>query len=84
MDEARVSGAAAGGAELAGVAWRVSTRSASGGGSCVEAGPLAAGSGRVAVRHSHHRDGAVIVYTRQEWQAFVDGVKDGEFDFNVA
>lgn len=67
--------------ELADVAWHISTRSPDGGGQCVEAGPLADGSGRVAVRHSHHPDGMVIVYTRAEWEAFVGGVKDGEFDF---
>ncbi|GAA4185390.1 DUF397 domain-containing protein [Streptosporangium oxazolinicum] len=68
--------------ELAGVAWHISTRSANGGGQCVEAGPLADGSGRVAVRHSRRPDAEVIVYTRAEWEAFVGGVKDGEFDFS--
>jgi hypothetical protein len=67
--------------ELASVAWHVSTRSSGGGVNCVEAGPLADGSGRVAVRHSRHRDGPVIIYTRTEWEAFIEGVKDGEFDF---
>jgi len=33
------------------------------------------------VRHSRRPDGAVIVYTREEWQAFIAGVKEGEFDF---
>ena len=47
----------------------------------VEAGLLADGTGRVAMRHSRHRDGTVIVYTRAEWEAFVAGAKDGEFDF---
>jgi hypothetical protein len=69
--------------ELAGVAWHISTKSANGGGQCVEAGPLADGSGRVAVRHSHHPDGRVIVYTRTEWEAFIGGVKNGEFDFSA-
>lgn len=68
-------------ADLADVAWHISTRSASSGGSCVEAGPLPDGSGRIAVRHSHHPDGEFIVYTRTEWDAFLAGVKDGEFDF---
>lgn len=67
--------------ELAGIAWRTSTKSDGGGGNCVEVGPLADGSGRVAVRHSRRPDGAVIVYTREEWQAFIAGVKEGEFDF---
>ncbi|GAB3219779.1 DUF397 domain-containing protein [Glycomyces halotolerans] len=67
--------------ELSGIRWHISTRSDSGGGQCVEAGPLSDGSGRVAVRHSHHPDGTVIVYTRAEWDAFLAGAKDGEFDF---
>jgi hypothetical protein len=67
--------------ELAGIRWRVSTRSTNNGGQCVEAGPLSDGSGRVAVRHSHHPEGSVIVYTRAEWDAFLAGAKDGEFDF---
>lgn len=67
--------------ELAGIRWQVSSRSNGTGGSCVEAGPLVDGSGRVALRHSHHPDAAIIVYTRSEWNAFVGGAKDGEFDF---
>ncbi|MFC7386873.1 DUF397 domain-containing protein [Sphaerisporangium rhizosphaerae] len=64
------------------VAWHISTFSADGGGGdCVEAGPVLDGSGRVAVRHSHDPDGSVIVYTRAEWNAFVSGVRSGEFDF---
>ncbi|GAB3803459.1 DUF397 domain-containing protein [Micromonospora zhanjiangensis] len=64
------------------VTWHISTRCADTGGSCVEAGPLADGTGRVAVRHSRTPDAATIVYTRAEWDAFVGGVKDGEFDFH--
>ncbi|GII77948.1 hypothetical protein Sru01_29300 [Sphaerisporangium rufum] len=61
--------------------WHVSTASANGGGECVEAGPLGDGSGRVAVRHSRRPDAEVIVYTRGEWEAFLAGVRAGEFDF---
>ncbi|MGH3870568.1 MAG: DUF397 domain-containing protein [Pseudonocardiaceae bacterium] len=68
-------------AELANVGWHISTRTDSNGMSCVEAGPLRDGSGRVAVRHSHHPDGAAIVYTHAEWKAFTAGVRLGEFDF---
>ncbi|THV40193.1 DUF397 domain-containing protein [Glycomyces buryatensis] len=71
------------GEELAGIRWKVSTRSPDNSGQCVEAGPLADGSGRVAVRHSQHPDAAVIVYTRAEWDAFLAGAKDGEFDFSA-
>ncbi|WP_100446288.1 DUF397 domain-containing protein [Glycomyces xiaoerkulensis] len=67
--------------ELAGIRWHISTRSPDNGGQCVEAGPLGDGSGRIAVRHSHHPEGSVIVYTRAEWDAFIAGVKDDEFDF---
>jgi hypothetical protein len=62
-------------------AWHISTFSANGGGGCVEAGPLADGSGRIAVRHSRRPQGAFIVYTRPEWDAFLAGVQSGEFDF---
>jgi hypothetical protein len=73
--------AAVGREELASVDWRISTRSEDNGMSCVEAGSLRDGSGRVAVRHSHRPHGAVIVYTRAEWEAFTVGVRLGEFDF---
>jgi hypothetical protein len=67
--------------EPAGVAWHISTHSINGGGECVEARPLADGSERVAVRHSRRPDAEVIIYTRAEWEAFLAGVRDGEFDF---
>ncbi len=70
-----------GAVELASVDWHISSRSDDNGGCCVEAGPLRDGSGRVAVRHSHHPEGTVIVYTRAEWEAFTAGVRGGEFDF---
>jgi predicted secreted Zn-dependent protease len=69
---------------LAQVRWHISSKSENGGGSCVEAGPFNDGTGRVAVRHSHHREsGPVVVYTRAEWDAFIAGVKHNEFDFRV-
>lgn len=69
--------------ERSGVAWHISSYSTNGGGSCVEAGPLNDGSGRVAVRHSHHPEGTEIVYTREEWAAFAAGMRAGEFDFHL-
>ncbi|POM27741.1 hypothetical protein BTM25_21600 [Actinomadura rubteroloni] len=63
------------------VGWHISTFSDGGRPNCVEAGPLGDGSGRVAVRHSQHPDAELIVYTRAEWEAFVAGVRNGEFDF---
>lgn len=62
-------------------AWHISTFSANGGGGCVEAGPLADGTGRIAVRHSRHPSEQTILYTRSEWNAFLAGVRGGEFDF---
>jgi hypothetical protein len=67
--------------ELTGVTWHISSYSSNGGAECVEAGPLIDGTERVAVRHSHHPDGEVILYTRAEWEAFTGGVRNGEFDF---
>jgi predicted secreted Zn-dependent protease len=60
----------------ANVAWRISSYSASNGGSCVEAGALPDDTGRVAVRHSHHPDGLALVVGRSTWTTFIDGVKN--------
>jgi hypothetical protein len=34
----------------------------------------------VAMRQSSKPDGVILVFTPSEWDAFVKGVKDGEFD----
>jgi len=34
----------------------------------------------IAVRDSKDTSGPVLVFTRDEWDAFVAGAKDGEFD----
>ena len=49
-----------------------------GSGNCVETAPLA--DGWVAVRDSKHPDEAILRFTPSEWQAFVAGVKNSEFD----
>jgi Domain of unknown function (DUF397) len=61
------------------VTWRISSYSPNNGGSCVEAGVLPDVTGRVAVRHSHHPDGLVLVVGQPTWVAFVGGVKNDEF-----
>jgi hypothetical protein len=57
--------------------WRKSTRS---GGSCDNCVEVAFVDNAIAVRDSKNPGGAALVYTRDEWDAFVGGVKDGEFD----
>jgi hypothetical protein len=57
--------------------WVKSSRS-NGAGQCVEAASL--GDGRIAVRDSKDPDGPALVFSPEEWSAFVAGVKAGEFD----
>ena len=47
-------------------------------GSCVEVADLDGGD--IAVRNSRHPSGPALVYTRAEIDAFLIGVKNGEFD----
>ncbi|MGR6922612.1 DUF397 domain-containing protein [[Actinomadura] parvosata] len=44
---------------------------------CVE---VAASADGVAVRDSKHQDGPVLRFTGPEWEAFLAGVRNGEFD----
>lgn len=56
--------------------WRTSSRSQLGQ-DCVQ---VAAMVDAVAVRDSKHPDGPVLLFTQGEWDAFIGGAKDGEFD----
>lgn len=47
-------------------------------GNCLEVADL--GGGTVGVRNSRDREGAVLRFTADEWQAFIGGVRNGEFD----
>ncbi|MFI0408255.1 DUF397 domain-containing protein [Actinomadura sp. 3N508] len=60
---------------LAAGLWRKSTRS-EGMGDCVEVTV----AHWVGVRDSKDPDGAVLWFTGTEWNAFLAGAKDGEFD----
>jgi hypothetical protein len=65
--------------DLTGAKWHKSTRS-SGGNSCVE---VADNLPRiVAVRDTKDRAGGTLIFTRGEWAAFLDGVKEGDFDID--
>jgi hypothetical protein len=61
--------------DLSRAAWRKSTRSGNNG--CVE---VAFVEDQVAVRDSKDRSGPVLVFTTHEWEAFVGGVRTGEFE----
>ncbi|MEU8194998.1 DUF397 domain-containing protein [Microbispora amethystogenes] len=74
---------------LSRVTWRKSRRSGNGS-NCVEiavADAAEAGTEHKAdarrlflVRDSKNPDGPILAFTPSEWDAFVGGVKDGEFD----
>jgi hypothetical protein len=58
--------------------WRKSTLS-SGSDNCVEVG--VADDGTIGVRDSkQHGSGPVLAFTPSEWEAFIGGVRRGEFD----
>lgn len=57
--------------------WRKSTRSGPNCDNCVE---VAFVDGAIAVRDSKHPGGPILIFTPAEWDAFVGGAKDGEFD----
>ena len=65
-------------ADLTGADWRKSTRSGNGGSDCVEVAKNL--PEMVGVRDSKDRSGPALVFGPEAWMAFVDGVKDGEFD----
>jgi hypothetical protein len=59
------------------IVWRKSTRSGPLTDNCVE---VAFVEGTVAVRDSKDPKGPVLLFNAAEWDAFVGGAKDGEFD----
>ncbi|MBA9004875.1 MULTISPECIES: DUF397 domain-containing protein [Thermomonospora] len=61
--------------------WQKSRRS-NPSGNCVEMAQLP--TGEIAVRNSRYPQGPVLVYTREEMEAFVGGAKDGDFDHLIA
>lgn len=65
------------GSESARATWRKSSASGDGGGDCVE---VAFADGTVLIRHSRDPAGPVLSFTHSEWQAFLSGTRNGEFD----
>jgi len=55
--------------------WKKSSRSAQG--DCVE---VDLGGDEVLIRDTKDRQGPVLAVSADAWQAFLDGVREGEFD----
>jgi hypothetical protein len=63
--------------DLGRAVWRKSSASGPHCDNCVE---VAFVDDAIAVRDSKHPEGPVLLFTQAEWDAFVGGAKDGEFD----
>ena len=63
--------------DLTEAVWRKSTRSGARTDNSVE---VAFVDGAIVIRDSKNPEGPRLVFTPKEWDAFVDGTKDGEFD----
>ena len=57
--------------------FRKSSKSSPSCDNCVEVAQI---NGNVVVRHSKDQEGATLTFTPGEWDAFVEGVKDNEFN----
>ena len=60
--------------------WRKSTRSGPNCDNCVE---VRLNGETIEVRDSKNPQGGTLSFTSAEWDAFVSGAKDDEFDLNV-
>ncbi|HUR03706.1 MAG TPA: DUF397 domain-containing protein [Nonomuraea sp.] len=60
-----------------GLIWCKSSHSSAEGQNCVEVATLP--NGGHALRDSKEHDGPILTFTPGEWNAFIKGVKDGEF-----
>jgi hypothetical protein len=63
--------------DLSRARWFKSTRSGPNSDNCVEVAFI---DQAIAVRDSQNPEGAALIFTPAEWDAFVGGAKDGEFD----
>jgi hypothetical protein len=64
-------------ADVTRAVWRKSSYSSGNGGQCVEVARNMRDV--VAVRDSKNPEGPALVFTPQEWRAFLDGVRADEF-----
>jgi Domain of unknown function (DUF397) len=55
--------------------WRVAL--ACNGGECIQVAPQ---GGEIIIGDSKKPNGPVLTYSRSEWRAFVDGIRQGDFD----
>jgi hypothetical protein len=63
------------------IVWKKSTRSSPSGDNCVEVG-RAPKDDHIYVQDTKNLPGQrILKFTPGEWEAFIGGVKDGEFDF---
>jgi hypothetical protein len=65
--------------DLSRAVWQKSSRSGPNCDNCVE---VAFVDKAIAVRDSKNPTGPVLIFTGDEWDAFVGGAKDGEFDLD--
>lgn len=64
--------------ELKTATWRKSTLSGPDGGDCVEVAKMS--SGHRGIRDSKNPSGLPLLLAPTEWNAFIKGIKNGEFD----
>ncbi len=62
-------------ATLAELDWRVAL--ACNGGECIRVAPQ---GNEIVIGDSKNPSGPVLTYSRPEWQAFVNGIRQGDFD----
>ncbi len=62
--------------ERANLVW-LKARSSGANGQCVEIG---ADEGKIAMRDSKDPDGPILVFSKAEFRAFLEGARTGEFD----
>jgi hypothetical protein len=76
MDSVRAGKIILSESERASLAW-LKARASTNNGECLE---IASTAGKIAIRDSKDPDGPILVYTRGEFGAFLDGARNGEFD----